>query len=186
MIDEIQEQGVKTEKVWSSAEIQDLVNNLGSKDGILRVKSRNKLVSVGTAAVPALKEALSDKNQWCRWEAAKALGEIASPEATDALINSLEDKSFDVRWLAAEALVAIGSAVDLPMLQVLVNKSDSIWIREGAHHIFHGLINKNRFIQTLRPVLLALEDIYDSYNVTFAARKALDSMESIGRRSEPE
>ena len=177
-----QEQNVSTEGI-SANEVLELAKNLGDKDGILRVKSRNKLVSIGAVAVPALENALSDKNQWCRWEAAKALGEIASPEATDALINSLEDKLFDVRWLSAEALVAIGSAVVVPILKILVNKSDLIWVREGAHHIFHGLIKRNKFSQTLRPVLVALEDTYDSYNVTFIAKKALDRMESIGEQS---
>lgn len=184
MINQEEEQNLSIEGLSASTEILELIKNLGNKDGILRVKSRNKLVSIGASAVPILEKALTDKNQWCRWEAAKALGEIASPEATGALINSLEDKSFDVRWLAAEDLVAIGSAVVVPMLKVLVNKSDSIWIREGAHHIFHGLIKRNKFSQTLRPVLAALEDIYDSYSMTFAAEKALNSMESIGQKSE--
>jgi HEAT repeat protein len=159
-------------------EIEKLIKQLGDKDGIIRVKARNSLVSIGARVVPALIIAMGDKRESTRWEAAKALGEIASPEATGALVDALRDKEFDLRWLAAEALIAIGKSAIGPVLEVLEKNPDSQWIKEGAHHFLHGMINKGQFFEELRPVLVALEDTYDAFKLPYAAHSALVSLKA--------
>ncbi|MBN1367086.1 MAG: HEAT repeat domain-containing protein, partial [Dehalococcoidales bacterium] len=56
--------------------IKTLIGDLNNKDGRVRVRARNALVSIGGKSVFALTEALKSKEQWTRWEAAKALSEI--------------------------------------------------------------------------------------------------------------
>ena len=122
-----------------------------------------------------LVKALADPNQWVRWEAAKALGQIGDPAAAQALVTALEDKMFDVRWLAAEGLIAMGRGALVPLLQALMERSDSTWTREGAHHVLHDLTGGD-IKEILLPVLAALEDVEPSVEVPFVAKAALDKL----------
>jgi HEAT repeat protein len=155
--------------------IKLLVQDLASKDGIVRVIARRSLVAIGKQAVNALVKALTSKNESVRWEAAKALGQIGDAVATEALVKALEDKMFDVRWLAAEALIRIGRKAIVPLLHALVKRPDSYWLREGAHHVLHD-IEKGHLNQVLQPVLVALEDVVPSVEVPYAAEKALEAL----------
>lgn len=61
---------------------------------------------------------LKNKNPWIRAEAAKALGEIGSPEAVPSLCNILKkDKNPYVRYRAAWALGEIGGEKSLSALK---------------------------------------------------------------------
>jgi HEAT repeat protein len=158
--------------------ISSLIADLGSKDGLVRVKARRSLVAIGGQAVDPLVKALANKKQWVRWEAVKALGQIGDPRATDALIEALEDKTFDVRWLAAEGLIAIGHKALVPLLHALTEHSDSSWLREGAHHVLHDM-DKGNLEEVLMPVLAAMEDVEPSLEVAPAAETALDRLTRI-------
>jgi HEAT repeat protein len=105
--------------------ISSLINDLGSQDGLVRVRARRALVTIGAKTVTALEEVLKSKDLGKRWEAAKALGQIKDPRATEALIRALEDEMFDVRWLAAEGLIAIGRPVLVPLMRRLTKETDS-------------------------------------------------------------
>ena len=59
------------------------------------------------------------------------------------LLEALSDKEFDVRWLAAEGLIRIGRKVVVPLLETLVEHSDSFWLRDGIHHVLHDM-NRGR------------------------------------------
>ncbi len=87
----------------------------------------------------------------------------------------MQDDLFDVRWLAAEGLVRIGSKAAEPLLKALIEHPDSLWLREGAHHILHDL-PKGNLKETLRPVLKALEDVEPSLEVTAAAEAAINAL----------
>jgi len=78
-----------------------------------------------------------------RWEAAKALSQIANPASIQALLEALSDKTFEVRWMAAEGLIRIGRKAVIPLLEALVEHSDSYWLREGIHHVLHDM-NRGR------------------------------------------
>ena len=160
------------------ASINSLIANLTSEDGMLRVNARRSLVAIGGSSVPSLIQALANRNKWMRWEAAKALGQIGDPAATQALVIALEDRVFDVRWLAAEGLIAIGREALVPLLHALINHPDSLWLREGAHHVLHDLA-RGKLDEVLQPVLAALEDIEPSVEVSFAAEKALDALTGV-------
>ena len=74
-----------------------------------------------------------------RWEAAKSLSDIADPAAAPALVQALEDPETGVRWLAAEGLIRMRSACLQPLLHALTERADSVWLRDGAHHVLHDL-----------------------------------------------
>lgn len=159
----------------SAGTIKSLINDLGSKDGLVRVRARKSLKAIGGASVTPLVKALASQKEWVRWEAAKALGQIGDAKATAALIQALDDQMFDVRWLAAEGLTAIGHEALVPLLQALKEHPDSLWLREGVHHVLHntegGHLNK-----ILDPVLVALEGFEPSVEAPLAAEKALKAL----------
>jgi HEAT repeat protein len=158
--------------------IDSLISDLASDDWVLRVKARRGLVSLGAKAVEPLTGALESQNQWVRWEAAKALCEIGNPAATNALLRSLEDKMFDVRWLSAQGLITIGRKTIIPILQALIERPDSVWLREGAHHVLHDL-TRGKLGNVLQLVLTALEDVDASVEVPLAAKNALDALKHM-------
>jgi hypothetical protein len=152
--------------------LDPLIDALHSKDGEERQRARLSLVSLGSEAVDPLIELLPDPDHEVRWEAAKALGEIADPRSAPALVEILEDAGFDIRWLAAEALIAIGKAGLEPLLETLIIKADSLYLREGAHHVMNDLSHRG-LKGPLAPVMAALEGVDPEIEVPEPARKAL-------------
>ena len=159
--------------------ITSLIADLASKDGIIRVKARRQLVAYKARSVAPLIKTLSNENDWVRWEAAKALSQIANPASIQALLEALSDKTFEVRWLAAEGLAQIGRKAVVPLVETLVEHSDSLWLRESIHHVLHDM-NRGRLSDILRPVLVALESNEPSLEVPLAARGALDGLNKRG------
>lgn len=164
---------------WSNltdeAIVRALVSDLGSKDGLVRTKSRWALVNIGLKAVPALERGLIDDDKHKRWEVVKALGQIGDARAADALITALEDENFDVRWLASEGLIAIGLPAVMPMLRRLLDRVKSLEFREGVHHVLHG-INTEGLETVVIPVRRALEEEEPELLIPPAVNKALQEL----------
>ena len=152
--------------------LDPLLKALHSKDGEERRRARLSLVSLGSEAVDPLIELLPDPDHEVRWEAAKALGEIADPRAAPGLVVTLEDAGFDIRWLAAEGLIALGKAGLEPLLETLLKKADSVYLREGAHHVMYDLSHRG-LKDPLAPAMAALEGVDPEIEVLEPARKAL-------------
>ena len=152
--------------------ISSLMSRLSDKDGLVREEARLSLVYIGEPAVVPLIKALSDRRENLRWEAAGALSEIAAPASVPALVEALRDKVFDVRWLAAQGLIAIGREAVVPLLEALMEYPDSVWLRQGAHHVLHDL-EEDDLEETLEPVIAALESLDPAVEVQLAARVAL-------------
>jgi HEAT repeat protein len=161
-----------------SATITSLVADLASSDELVRTDARQSLVDIGGPAVFPLIEALGDPRRQVRWEATKALGEIANPAAAPALVKTLRDTEFSVRWLAAEGLIALGSKGLRPLLRALIEYSDSVWLRQGAHHVVHDLA-RGDLKEVLQPVVAALQGIEPSLEAPLAARAALDALTEV-------
>ena len=81
----------------AKATIKSLIADLASKDGVVRVMARRQLVAYKKRSVAPLIRTLSNENDWVRWEAAKALSQIANPASIQALLGALSDTEFDVR-----------------------------------------------------------------------------------------
>jgi HEAT repeat protein len=167
----------KTDTAQSGAPpLKALIKSLSSEDDGVRVKARHSLVATGKAAVLPLTEALKSSHALVKWEAAKALGEIGAPEAAPSLVKALEDDQFDVRWLAAIGLIGMNIKGLKPLLHALMHRSDSVFLREGAHHVIHDL-TKGELREYLAPVLAALENIELAAGCPQAAFHALEMLE---------
>ncbi|NOZ28803.1 MAG: HEAT repeat domain-containing protein [Chloroflexi bacterium] len=139
-------------------DVHTLIRTLADDDGWAREEAREALVALGKPAVAPLIAALSAPNDHMRWEATKALKEIADPTAASALVKALEDENGGTRWLAAEGLIAIGLAGLPPLLQTLAEHPQSAWLRDGTHHVLHAL-SEMGYRDEVAPVLKALESI---------------------------
>ena len=60
----------------------------------------------------------------------------------------------------------------IPLLETLRKKADSIWMREGSHHVLHDLVNRELVGEStqksLMPVLDALNH-FDAASQTYIA-----------------
>jgi len=119
-------------------EIQSLIKDLQSKDGLARQYAREKLVSMGRKVAERLADLLNHPDVILRWEAVKTLSQIADPDSIPLLITALYDKDEDIRWVAGEGLIAIGFPVINPLLDELIKNPGSFFLRKGAHHFFTG------------------------------------------------
>ncbi len=160
--------------------VASLVDALASTDGVERQLARERLQEIGGLAVPGLVRALESPSEHLRWEAAKALGEIADPAAAPALVNRLQDGKAAVRWLAAIALINLGHDALMPLLQGLEGNADSIWFRDGVHHVLHSLI-RDGIAEEAVPVLEALENLEPSIEAPVAAYHVLENMRGSGK-----
>lgn len=159
--------------------IDSLVAALAADDGIQREKAREELVNIGRSAVTALAAALKSSPERVRWEAAKTLTGIGDPAAVPTLIDALEDESFGVRWLAAEGLIAAGHDGLRLLLEALMLRSDSVWLREGAHHVLRTLATQKDLHNALAPVLKALDAFESVLETPPAAAQALKALKEI-------
>lgn len=119
--------------------IKELFNSLLSEDGMARKSARKELVRIGNDVVDYLIEYVNHPKHLYRWEAMKTLEEIADPSSIPLFIEALEDDESDIRWIAAEGLINIGEESIEPLLKNLIEKSNSVFVLERAHHVFHDL-----------------------------------------------
>ena len=148
------------------------IANLRDHDGMTREHARKNLAKLGPAVTPLLLPLLEDKESQTRWEAAKALSRIADPASIEALLPVLEDDDTDVAWVAAEALAAIGPPAVAPLLQMLLDRFESIGVRQGAHHVL-GELRKSKIGDKIAKVYAALDSSDPDIEVISAAERAL-------------
>lgn len=165
-------------RIGDAAAVPALIDALASQDGVLCQNARAALVALGAAATPRLIEALERAGDRVRWEAAKALVEIGSPTAAAALVRALEDDNGAVRWVAAEGLIALGAEGLEPLLRALIERSDSPWLRQGAHRVLRALAVRGHR-RDVAPVLAALEGVEPALEVPIAAMQALDTLRGV-------
>ncbi len=163
----------------TKAEIESWIAALRDRDGMTREHARERLVTLGSTATPFLLPLLSEHESQTRWEAAKALSEIADPTSIPALLHALEDDDNDVSWLAAEALAAIGPPVATPLLQALIERIGSVQIRQGVHHVLREL-RPTEIGDKIADVYTALGIMHPDVEIIADAERALQSLKSVG------
>ena len=170
----------ETDTGINTQEIDSLIETLKSKDGIARQHARNSLVKIGEPALDALIKAFEVKKDPLHWEIAKALSQIGTAKAAQVLVDALEDNEFSVRWIAAEGLIHIGAEGLIPLMEALRKNTDSIWLREGSHHVIHDLVHRKIVDETtqecLQPVLDALNHFDAVIQTNTAADIALNTL----------
>ncbi|HTY38767.1 MAG TPA: HEAT repeat domain-containing protein [Bacteroidota bacterium] len=160
--------------------MNELIEGLHSKDGHVRSRARRGLVSAGREGLPTLIALLTDPNRNVRWEVCKALGEMREPDAAEALTGALDDENIEVRWLAAEALIALRARAVIPMLRALERSFNSLFMRQGAHHVLHALERERLLNSETLAVLDTLRYLEPQISVPLAARRALESIPDSG------
>jgi len=160
----------------SDQHINNLIAELGNSSRLQSLKARQRLVEIGEAAVPGLDLVLASGSHHARWEAAKALAEIRSPSSAPALVRALQDEDIGVRWVAMDALIALDQAGLKPLLEALIRDFQSVWLREGAHHIFHTLRRRGHLPKPFINVYEALEGAEPEMKVPWTAERAWEKM----------
>jgi hypothetical protein len=139
--------------------IEEFIMDLCLNDPHARHHAEHTLVSAGQKAVPILQETLlTHHNHMARKEAAKILGEIGDPNSISALVHALQDSNYEVRWDTAESLARFKEAAFAPLLKALRSHPESVWLREGAVHIFHQLQASSDFPGPLSGVVHSLKN----------------------------
>ncbi len=159
-----------------SITIDEQICNLASSDDPTRIKARQSLVAIGRRAVPYLIRALEDKYDSTRSEAVKALTEIGGEETAPGLVKALHDEEFGIRWAAAEGLIAMNVRSLKALFQALEEEPDCSLLREGAHHVLHGLA-RGELRKYLTPVLAAVEGPAPMAQTLVAAYRAMEDMQ---------
>lgn len=139
----------KTIDINENKDIKNLVEELVSEDGVERKKSRKKLVEVGEEALDYLTELVQNPKHIYRWEALKTMEEIGASKSIPIFINALEDDESDIRWIAAEGLIKLGLKSVAPLLKIVIEKIDSIFILSGAHHVLYELKKHHKLPEDL-------------------------------------
>jgi HEAT repeat protein len=113
-----------------------LIQALNVMDRDVHELAVSGLIKIGAAAIPALIEALKDKDNQIRISAAWALGSIGetAKAAIPALIEALKDHNSRFRAIAGEALGAIGGEAKaaIPALMEALKDKDRIVRRSAA------------------------------------------------------
>jgi HEAT repeat protein len=122
-------------KSQSKQQISELIIELGDSNFLKRQHARLLLVHHEPESIPALLETLESPNPRTRREAVNALGDIRAPETAPALTEMLLDEDTGVRWAAMESLIRMGRDALRPILEKFIQNFDSLWLREGVHHI---------------------------------------------------
>jgi HEAT repeat protein len=166
----------------NNREIQSLIGDLHSSEGLIRQDAREKLVEMGPKAVEYLKDLTHHHDAIVRWEAVKTLSQIADPGSIPLLIDALYDKDEDVRWVAGEGLIAIGAPAIKPLLDELIKNSESFFLRKGAHHFFTGS-HDYRDYPEIFDLISALDGPDAKIHTPAAARLVLQALSKKNKRA---
>jgi HEAT repeat protein len=163
------------------ATVETLVEEMGHKDGTVREKARNSLVSMGAVVAPPLAEAAQAHEGRIRFESVKALSLIGDPGSIPLFVGFLRDKDSGVRWVAAEGLIEVGRPSVPAVLRALAEGPVDDWILVGAHHALKGLSGRLADLSdTLKPVIAACADPVPEDTLPPAAEVALRAIEGPG------
>ena len=153
-----------------------LLEALGQSDDLIAGEAADALAHLGRPALQPLAGVLTDHDPHVRWHAAKALAQMAAPQAADALISALSDEDFGVRWLAAKGLAAMGLRAVIPLLRTLRAKEITPWLADGAIHILKN-IKEPDVIVLVRELERRLGDSYANVEVPLEAHRILRKLE---------
>lgn len=94
-------------------------------------------------------------------ETFKVIAEIGSPESIPVFMEGLVDESGDIRWIASEGLIFTGKYSVKPLLELILDKHESVFVLNGAHHVF-----KQLNIKKLLPKNFPTEEILNLLKVS--------------------
>lgn len=125
--------------VSEKSKILHLVDQLRSENGLIRQDARKELVKIGPVVIDHLADMLSSPKHLYRWEALKVMEEIGDPVSIPVFLELLEDENSDFRWIAGKGLIRIGRKSVGPLLNLIAEEYDSVFVLDAAHHVFYNL-----------------------------------------------
>lgn len=159
--------------------IADLIEALGTDDGVERKRALETLILLGEQAVPSLRDLLSSENKRIRWEAARGVAAMIDPASVQAFVELLGDEYSEVRWLAGSGLINLGPRSVVPILGSLVRHADSSGHQQVARRVLRELSSDNDVLgEVVRPVIQALEH-GDPAVIASRAARVLSQLERI-------
>jgi HEAT repeat protein len=158
--------------------IDELVDGLGSKDGMARKQAREELVKTGASAAPKLRPLLDSPDKRLRWEALKALAAIADPDSLEAFRTLLDDPNADMRWLAASGLIKLGPPSVRPVLQALSDPKAPRGRLEMGRRVLNKLAGDD---QELAGVLAPLMEVINGNDQAVIAERAARALSHFDR-----
>lgn len=147
--------------------ISDLIHMLASDDMRAQRRAGDQLRALGSAAVPALLDILTDGPATARKSAAFLLGGARSADVVDALAGALSDEEAKVRKNAAVSLGKIGAPDAVVALAETLDREAIPWVRTSLI-LALGAIADDAACAALRGVTANDSDEAE------ALRKALD------------
>jgi HEAT repeat protein len=165
-------------EINSKSIIGGLIKSLSSNVSVERQKAREILVNIGKPVLGYLEELSNSRHLIERWEAVKAVAQINDPGGIAILVRALNDTHFEIRWIAAEGLIDLGEISLIPLLEQLMDKYESVFFRQGAHHVLHGLKIKG-FYTDSNKLLSLLQDMNAESYIPIAVEKELDGIRTL-------
>ncbi len=159
-------------------QINELIREFYSDNGIVRSKARSELLAIGKPIIDFMIGLQYAPIHQVRWEAIKTLSQLAVPEAIPILINALENEDLDVRWLAAQGLVQIGKDSLIAVLEALEGNQSSKYLREGVHHVLRELQHKHIFNDEYR-IINMLEHYGSQTKLALAAKEIISELNGV-------
>jgi HEAT repeats len=171
-------------KLESERQTPDSRFEPGDEDFLKRVRTSQLFARQEQVSISALFEGLKSQDRHTRWEAVRVLGEIRDPETVTALTDMLLDQDAGIRWAAMESLIQIGRACLRPLLERFIKDFDSLWMREGLHHILRVLKDRHElndaeitlFNKLDKQAVPGFESSWTSEQA-WAAEKALEALD---------
>lgn len=157
--------------------LQELLDDLGSKNGMVRKKARETLVEIGEPAAPRLQGLLASADKRVRWEALKALAAIGHPESLEQFVSLLDDPDADLRWLAATGLIRLGTSSIRPVLQALTDPKRPRGRLEMSRRVLNELSDDGRVPSEIVAPLLEVVDGNDRAVIAERAARALSDLD---------
>jgi HEAT repeat protein len=162
----------------SKSIVGGLIKSLSSNNSVERKRAREILVNIGKPAMGYLEKLSTSRIFLERREAVKTAAQINDPSGIHLLVKALDDPHFEIRWIAAEGLIDLGKVSLMPLLLMLMDKYESVFFRQGAHHVLSGLKIRGYYTDSNR-LLSLLQDINGESYIPVAVKKELDRIRAL-------
>jgi HEAT repeat protein len=160
-------------------DLEQLIGDLRSHDGMTRKRAREGLVLVGTPAAPRVREFLTSPDKRVRWEAVKTLATIADPESLGEFIALLDDPSSDLRWLAATGLIRLGPRSVRPVLRILSDPKAPRGRLEMGRRVLGALSSDDQVLAGVVAPLMEVINGNDQAVIAERAARALSDFDAV-------